>query len=509
MHLHRSHVFRNIALTLALLIAFLAVPRLGVMAQETEPQAPAEQPAAKKPARRVPAAKPMPKAGEVMPLEQGAAEPAQPQAPAEPVAADSGPAAKAQPAAAKTKGKAEKTQVTVPVRAKTRGGQITLGALLPLSGSMSPQGESAKAALEMAVEDLNAYFNSVGSNERVGLQVEDTQGVPAKALDRLKALHSGGVQMVVGPLNDDEIDAVLDFSDKNGMILLSPASAGPYLSKRVTGNLLRLAPSDAFQAEALAVLANQEGATEIIPIWVGDMYGDELVTHIKGQFANLGGQVIPGTRFRPNETQFAKYVADLKAQIDKNVKDKKHLAIVVVARGAQTASILQEAAKIGGLGDAKWYGGDDSALRGAVIQDPEVAKFAARVRIAFARYGETGTKTYSDLEKRLEQKISAFVDTQSLAAYDAAWLCALAAASGPTDVASLKKALIDTAEHTYGSTGWLAFNDKADRREDYDFDFWTIKQVDGKFYWEKTARYQYDPGNGKQLIINRPEEAEK
>jgi len=489
---------------------------------DQSPQSPdpgAAQPAkpAKKPAK--PAPKPTAKPGEVIPLDQAnpseTAAPASqavpskpdgttaPAAPAKAPAKSVSKAAPAQPEDGPAQIRPQKAP-PVPAKSKVAGGKLTIGALLPLTGPLASQGKSSRAAIELAVADINAYLAENGSVERVSVQVEDTESTGAKALEKLKALSVAGVRLVVGPYSDNEVSAVLDFATKNGMVLLSQGSAGPYLAKP-NRNLFRFSPSDAVQAEALAVMANQEGCTQLVTIWEGDMYGDELITHIKGQFTNLGGQVIAGTRFRPEVTQFANYVADLKAQIDKQVKDRKKLAVVVAARGAQTAGILREAAKLAGLDEAKWYGGDDSALRGSVIEDQEVAKFAAKVRMAFARYGETGTSVYSELEKRIEDRIQAFVDTQAVVAYDIVWLGAFTAMASGEDAAALKKAIPATAERFYGASGWMALNEYGDRREDYDFDFWTIKNIDGKFYWVKTARYQFDPGSVKQLIINTPE----
>jgi branched-chain amino acid transport system substrate-binding protein len=438
------------------------------------------------------------------------AAPAVPAAPAAPLAKGSGKAAKAAAAAAASSTEEGPAQIRpqkalpIPAKSKVAGGKLTIGALLPLSGPLAAQGQSSKAAIELAVADVNAYLAESGSSERVAVAIEDTGSTGPKALERLKALSVAGVHLVIGPYSDNEVDAVLDFAAKNNMMLLSQGSAGPYLAKPGR-NLFRFSPSDAYQAEALAVLASQEGCTQLITIWEGDMYGDELITHVKGQFANQGGQVVAGTRFRSGESQFSKYVADLKAQIDKQVKDKKKLAVVVAARGTQTAGILREAAKIPGLDEAKWYGGDDSALRGSIIEDKTVAAFAAKVRMAFARYGETGTNLYSELEKRIEERIQAFVDTQAVVAYDLIWLGAFTAMAAGEDAAALKKAIPATAERFYGASGWMAVNEYGDRREDYDFDFWTIKNIDGKFYWVKTARYQFDPGSVKQLIINAPE----
>jgi len=384
------------------------------------------------------------------------------------------------------------------------GGRLAFGALLPLSGPMAAQGRMTQAGIDLAVEDVNAYLAAGGVSERVSVQVEDTAGSETGALEKLKSLAASGIHAVIGPYSDDEVDGVLGFATANDILLLSPGSAGPYLAKPGRGNLLRFAPSDAAQAEAVAAMATQDGATQLITIWAGSRYGDEIVTHVKGRFTNLGGKIIAGTRFKPETTQFSSFVADLKAQIEQNVKDKKKLAIFVAARGDQTAAILREASKIPALAEAKWYGCDDAALRGAITQDPDVAKFAAQVRMVFARYGETVTPYYSKIEKRIEDRVQAFVDTQAVAAYDITWLTAIGAmtSNGP---AGLKKVLPMLAERTYGATGWMALDENGDRRGDYAFDLWTIQNTDGKFYWVRAARFQADPSGDRQLIVNGPE----
>ncbi|GFK95400.1 hypothetical protein NNJEOMEG_03263 [Fundidesulfovibrio magnetotacticus] len=485
---------RGLAAVLVLCTLML-FPALAVQAQDDPPAA--QQPPAAAPAK--PARKPAPPAKTPKPGEPIALEQQPGQVPAAPM-----PGAPEAPAKGKPAAPAKPVKGATPAASKVPSVRLTVGALLPLSGAQAAQGAASRAAIELAVADVNDYLAGNGSADRINVLIEDTESTPAKALERLKFLATSGARAVIGPYTDNEVDQALPFADKNGLLLLSQGSAGPYLAKPDDA-LLRFSPSDAFQAEALAVLASQEGATHIIPIWEGDMYGDELVTHIKGQFANQGGQVVPGVRFRPEVSQFASYVADLKAQIDKNVKDKKKLAVVVAARGAQTAGILREAAKLAGLDEPRWYGCDDSALRGGIVQDQNVARFAAKVRMAFARLGETGTALYSEVEKRIEDRIQAFVDTQAVVAYDIVWLLAFTGLASGDDASTLRKAVTATAQRFYGASGWMALNEYGDRAEDYDFDFWTIREMEGKFFWVKTARYQFDPGSVKQLVINAPE----
>ncbi|MGB9709639.1 MAG: hypothetical protein ACPL0G_06500, partial [Infirmifilum uzonense] len=51
---------------------------------------------------------------------------------------------------------------------------VPIGALLPLTGDLSSFGKRNQHALELAVQDINAFAESVGSPFRFKLLVEDT-----------------------------------------------------------------------------------------------------------------------------------------------------------------------------------------------------------------------------------------------------------------------------------------------------------------------------------------------
>src|SRR5215210_396895 len=61
---------------------------------------------------------------------------------------------------------------------------ILIGALLPLTGTLSSFGESAEASLRLAVEDVNNHLAKSGSSSRVGLIIEDTKTDPNVAREK-------------------------------------------------------------------------------------------------------------------------------------------------------------------------------------------------------------------------------------------------------------------------------------------------------------------------------------
>ena len=100
---------------------------------------------------------------------------------------------------------------------------VTLGALLSINGASSSVGESEEAGLRLAVRDVNDYFSKTNSDVRIGLVVEDTHTDPSRSLEELKDLAAKGIRIVIGPSTSAELEAIKDYANNNGIILLSPS----------------------------------------------------------------------------------------------------------------------------------------------------------------------------------------------------------------------------------------------------------------------------------------------
>jgi len=384
-------------------------------------------------------------------------------------------------------------------------GGLTFGALLPLTGPLADRGKTSKVALELAQADINAYLAASGASGQMSISVENTGGDPTQAVEKLKALAGRGIKVFIGPFSDAEAEACLDYADKNNLLLVSQGSSGPFLSKK-GDNLFRLSPSDTYQAEAVTSLIRQEGVATIVPLWRADRYGDDLVVHVKARFKQLGGEAMPGARYAADRRDFTPILDDLSRQVAQAARSgsKNGRVAIYFAGGDEVVPILKAAAKRPELAAVPWYGCDATAMYDPIAKDQESAAFAMKVRLASPRYGEGGANVYSLTEKRIQDKTDLFPDTQSLVAYDAAWALFFTAqsAGSATDFARFKQLLPQVCERMYGVTGWLALNDQGDRREDWDFDFWVLKFEDGKYYWEKAARYQFEPGTAKELFLS-------
>jgi ABC-type branched-subunit amino acid transport system substrate-binding protein len=68
----------------------------------------------------------------------------------------------------------------------------TVGAIIPLSGSLSPIGKPVLASLEKAEVDVNGYFENHNMSSSVKLMVADSKTSPEESLAAIKNLYSSG-----------------------------------------------------------------------------------------------------------------------------------------------------------------------------------------------------------------------------------------------------------------------------------------------------------------------------
>ena len=107
---------------------------------------------------------------------------------------------------------------------------ILIGALLPLTGTLSSFGQSAEASLTLAVDDVNNQLENSGSSSRVGLVIEDTKTDPNVAREKLMDLASKGIRIVIGPSTSAAVAAVKEYADENGILIVSSSSTAPSLA---------------------------------------------------------------------------------------------------------------------------------------------------------------------------------------------------------------------------------------------------------------------------------------
>ncbi|HEU4822142.1 MAG TPA: penicillin-binding protein activator [Nitrososphaeraceae archaeon] len=404
-----------------------------------------------------------------------------------------------------TSGATESTRYFGPVEGANT---ILIGALLPLTGTLSSFGESAEASLRLAVEDVNNRMAKSGSSSMIGLIIEDTKTDPNVALEKLMDLESKGIRIVIGPSTSAAVAAVKDYADENGILIVSSSSTAPSLSIP-NDNVFRFVPDDTSQAEVLAKQMWDEGTRVVIPIWRADVFGNNLQSLLKEKFEKLGGKVVEGIGYNPPVGNFAaslhrinfivweQELKSLTQKVNDAVKQygADKVGVYIVAFD-EIVPIMIQANRHQDLQSVSWYGSDGSAQNEGLIKNVEAAEFAVKTNFLNPIYRVNASDSFTKLEERIVEEIEGVPRSYAEVAYDEFWVAALTlnnyTGTQQDDIGSLREAFISTANLYVGVTGSTELNDAGDRKYG-SYDFWAVRPIPrdvnnkGSFEWTQVA----------------------
>jgi len=368
--------------------------------------------------------------------------------------------------------------------------EITIGALLSLTGDWSSSGEGSKASLEIALNEVNTYLSQIGSSLKFKLIIEDTKLDPATALEKLKSLEQKGVKIIIGPQSSAEVNAIKSYCDTKGIIIISQSSTAHSLA--VSGdNLFRFCPDDLQEGTAVATLMKQEGINAVVPMWRDDTGNNGLSSSMKIKFEALGGKVYDGVKYSSETTDFTLDLQNLNSQISQAKSQYGNSSVAVyLAAFEEVVYIFNKAKSDTVISSVKWYGSDGVAQNNNLLSDAGASQFAVTAGYPNPNFGldDGASDKWKPLSEQIKAKIGREPDTFAFASYDAFWVACKSYMSAGTSAStsSLKNAIIQTSDSYYGATGWTKLNDAGDRNYGI-FDFWSIRNTGGTLQWKKTA----------------------
>ncbi len=366
---------------------------------------------------------------------------------------------------------------------------IKLGALLPLTGALSSFGENDKAALEIAEEDINTFFNKTGLPYQVEIVFEDTETKPDVALQKLQSLYSQGIKFVIGPMSSAELRNLKGYADSNKIILVSQSSTSPALS--IPGDyVFRLVPDDTFQGKVIAEVLKERGVKHVVIIWRGDDWGDGLKDSIKKNCEKQGIEVEEGVRYSPETKEFsteANRLASIVQQlVSKYGADSVGVVIISFTEGVQ---IMSQASKYDVLSEVKWFGSDGLAKCVELVKDPVAAEFAAKTKFCTPIAAATKSAKYENVKERVVAKLGREPEPYAYNSYDAAWILTLSIiVAGDYNPEKVKSVLPEIANSYFGASGWTKLNEAGDRAS-ATYEIFGVEKVGGEYKWVEIGYY--------------------
>jgi branched-chain amino acid transport system substrate-binding protein len=376
--------------------------------------------------------------------------------------------------------------------------RVVLGGLFSLTGSWSTLGRASQAAMEIAIEDVNTYLLGVNASFRLEGRVEDTQLVPALALEKTQLFAQQDIRLLLGPQSSAEVAAIRTFVDTHDLFLFSPSSTAGTLA--IAGDrTFRFTPSDGPEGEAIAALMDEDGISAIVPLWRDDPGNNGLHDATQRSFMALGGVVLPGARYDATTQDFTAMVTDIAAQVTTaQARHGKDAVAVYLAAFDEATAIFARASQNATLAAVRWYGSDGTALSSVLLNDPVAAAFAKSVGYPNPLFGleATATVKWQPIAQRIQQKTGNVPESFALGIYDAVWVIAktLASHRGKVRVETFTQAFPHEASSFFGTTGWTVLNAAGDRQFG-NFDFWAIREEDGTLQWKPVAHYNTASGD--------------
>jgi branched-chain amino acid transport system substrate-binding protein len=376
---------------------------------------------------------------------------------------------------------------------------ITVGALLPLTGDLQSYGLRAKAALEVALEDINKYLEEKGAWFRLELIIEDTATKPDIAVSKFSTLVAQGIKFIVGPMTSAEAKKLKDLADEKNVLLISPSSTAVELA--IPGdNLFRFCPNDKVQSKVVAKLVEDLGIKAVLIIVRADTWGLGLKDGIIEELKKIGGiEIATPIEYHPEAPNFPAIAAQadtvVRSLIDKYGRDK--VAVVLIAF-SEAAELFKQAAGYESLRSVLWIGSDGTAKLSEIVADPISAKFSEQVLFINPIFSPAVTEKQREVAERVKAKLGEEPDAYSYAAHDALWAIALALlrigpVEDPDEMVNKVKELLPeiTVSEEFAkvaASGAFPLEPSGDRAT-ADYDMWMPMTVAGKVQWVKVGIY--------------------
>lgn len=185
---------------------------------------------------------------------------------------------------------------------KSTAPRYSIGALVPQSGQLAAFGDHVFRGIQLAVN----MFNLKESDNKVGVLVKDTEGLPDKTVSGLGELASQGVLAVVGPILTKEVEALPPVLNKLQLPVITPAASGPGLGT-ISPWIFRNALTNSSQATTAAEYALKQRAKKFVIIYPDDSYGKDLSRLFSKELVKKA-EVLANIGYPPEVNDFGPYI---------------------------------------------------------------------------------------------------------------------------------------------------------------------------------------------------------
>jgi ABC-type branched-subunit amino acid transport system substrate-binding protein len=242
-------------------------------------------------------------------------------------------------------------------------GTLTVGTLLPQTGSLAFLGPPEFAGVDAALKEINEAGGVLGKpvTKYDTDSGDTTTNIASQSVDKLLAQKADAI---IGAASSSVSESVVDKITSAGVVHFSPANTSDkFTTIKDNGLYFRTAPPDKLQGRVLGDLIIADGSDTVGILAMQDSYGTGLADQVAKTVTDGGAEVVERVDYDPKAADFSADVAKIKA---KNPK-----AIVLIGF-EETAKVIQELVKQGmPASKHKWYMVDGNTSNTNYIKMPK------------------------------------------------------------------------------------------------------------------------------------------
>ena len=334
---------------------------------------------------------------------------------------------------------------------------LTIGAMLPETGSLAFLGPPEIAGAQMAIEDINAAGGVLGADVEYlpGDSGDTSTDIASQTVERHLA---AGVDMILGAASSGVTFTVIDAITGAGVIQFSPANTAKALTDYDDNGLyFRTAPSDILQGQVLGNLMAADGCTNAALLALQDPYGEGLLEDTSAAFTAAGGTAAAEIMYDPQAQNYD-------AEVQQVIAAAPDCTVVI---GFEESALILQGLLEQGLAPDSFYGVDGNMSN--TLDDQVDPNNPAVLQ------GMTGTTPLPAENDEFFARLQEFEPTledvlYAAETYDAVVITALAAIVAGTDQPTAVAAEINGV--TGGGTACASFEEcapLAESGEDIDY----------------------------------------
>jgi branched-chain amino acid transport system substrate-binding protein len=324
-------------------------------------------------------------------------------------------------------------------------GNVTIGAVVPLTGSSATIGKDQQRGIALAVDKINSEGGVLG--KKLQVKIEDSEGsAPASVQAARKLVSVDHAPVVLGEYSSGNTVPIGKYLQKQNVVHINPGSSSPDISA-IGDYSFSVIGLDTLAGKFMAEKLGQAGYKKVAFIAPNNSYGSRLLEVAKTAVPANGGQLVSSVLYTEGQS-------DYRSELQR-LKSANPDVYVYTAYGKEAATINKQAFQLG-IDPKQFFGiyltmcagdSDKRAVEGQQGMDvnyigPDGKAYETAYK---AKYGEDFKSSFSGY------------------VYDGVMLAAQAMnAAKSTDPAKIKTALAQIQQFK-GATGDIAFDKDGQR----------------------------------------------